>query len=157
MSGDDLKTPNTEVTSVRTPGRVATDGSFGTDKESRRKAGPGRPPGLVNKLTREMQDAVLAAAEELGRVPPSRWEQELEVEGAEDGMKQFYKVLAVKELKTFGIILARMMPKFVHRTTTKKNVPTLLTEEQVLAELKEAGIHVRNAVAKLRPKVLVPE
>jgi hypothetical protein len=31
-------------------------------------------------------------------------------------------------------------PKFVHRTTTKKNVPALLTEEQVLAELKEAGI-----------------
>ena len=70
----------------------------------------------------------------------SRWEAEIEVEGIEDGMKQFYKVLAVRELKTFGLILARMMPEFVHRTTTKKNVPTLLTEEQVLAELKEAGI-----------------
>jgi len=44
-----------------------------TAPASRRKAGPGRPPGLVNKLTREMQDAVLAAAEELGRVPYSKW------------------------------------------------------------------------------------
>src|SRR5271155_3436237 len=127
MSEDDLKTYST-VTPVVAYGPREHAASFTKDPEapaSRRKPGPGRPPGLVNKLTREMQDAVLAAAEELGRVPPSRWEQELEVEGVEDGMKQFYKVLAVRELKTFGTILARMMPKFVHRTTTKKNVPVL--------------------------------
>src|SRR5271170_7872230 len=100
---------------------------------------PGRPPGLVNKLTREMQDAVLAAAEELGAIDFDKWPEQLKGD-PENSMKQFYKVLAIKELKTFGIILARMMPKFVHRTTTQKDVPVLLTEEQVLAELKEAGI-----------------
>src|SRR5271156_5740259 len=89
---------------------------------------------------RRPRRVTISAAEELGRVPYSKWPQEVEVEGVEDGMKQFYKALAVKELKTFGMILARIMPKFVHRTTTKKSVPTLLTEEQVLAELKEAGI-----------------
>ena len=124
--------------------------SFTKDPEapaSRRKPGPGRPPGLINKLTREMQDAVLAAAEELGRVPPSKWEQQLEeIDGVEDGMKQFYKVLAVRELKTFGLILARMMPKFVHRTTTKKNVPTLLTEEQVPAPKPTASWRDENGL-----------
>ena len=143
MSDDDLKTGFGGIHGVQLQMPPESPSEFTKDvaaPASRRKAGPGRPPGLVNKLTREMQDAVLAAAEELGRVPYSKWPQEVEVEGVEDGMKQFYKALAVKELKTFGMILARMMPKFVHRTTTKKSVPTLLTEEQVLAELKEAGI-----------------
>jgi hypothetical protein len=47
---------------------------------------------------------------------------------------------AVKEMRTFGTVLARMMPKFVHRTSTEKKKDVILTEEQVLAELKEAGL-----------------
>jgi hypothetical protein len=105
----------------------------------RRKAGPGRPPGLVNKATREMQDAVIAAAEELGAVDFDKWDEQLKGDPG-NGLKQYYKAMAVKEMRTFGIILARMMPKFVHRTTVKKDVPVILTEEQVLAELKEAGL-----------------
>src|SRR5271170_2337554 len=110
MSDDDLKTGFGGIQGVQLQMPPESPSEFTKDATapaSRRKAGPGRPPGLVNKLTREMQDAVLAAAEELGRVPPSRWAQEIEIEGAgaEDGMKQFYKALAVNELKTFGIIL----------------------------------------------------
>ena len=79
MSEDDLKTLPDGVRAVQLHVPADNPGDFTKDENapaSRRKAGPGRPPGLVNKITREMQDAVLAAAEELGRVPPSKWEQE---------------------------------------------------------------------------------
>jgi hypothetical protein len=100
--------------------------------------GPGRPPGSTNRITREMRDAVLAAAEELGRIPFSKWKEQIEVENA-DGMKQFYKALAVNEMRTFGIILARMMPTNITHTSVTK-LPAFLTEEQVIAELKKAGL-----------------
>jgi hypothetical protein len=47
-------------------------------------------------------------------------------------MKGFFKALAVKEMRTFGIILARMIPMHV----TTNNLPTYLTEEQMRAELR---------------------
>jgi hypothetical protein len=86
-----------------------------------------------------MREAVLAAAEELGRVPFSRWKKEIEVENVTDGMKQFCKALAVKELRTFGVILARMMPTNVTPTTVAK-LPTFMTEEEVIEGLREAGL-----------------
>jgi hypothetical protein len=54
-------------------------------------------------------------------------------------MKQFYKALAVKELRTFGVILARMMPTNVTPTTVAK-LPTFMTEEEVIEGLREAGL-----------------
>jgi len=47
-------------------------------------------------------------------------------------LKGFFKALAVKEMRTFGIILARMIPMHV----TTNNLPTYLTEEQMRAELR---------------------
>jgi hypothetical protein len=63
-------------------------------------------------------------------------------------MKGFFKVLAVKELRTFGIILARMIPAQAHLMTS--NVPTYLTEEQMRAELREAGLP-EDIVKFMRP------
>jgi hypothetical protein len=47
-------------------------------------------------------------------------------------LKGFFKALAVKEMRTFGIILARMIPMHV----TTNNLPTYPTEEQMRAELR---------------------
>jgi hypothetical protein len=93
------------------------DGSIA--KGERRHPG-GRPPGSLNKITREMREAILAAAEELGRVPFSKWKEQIEVENEHDGIKQFYKALAVNEMRTFGIILARMMPTNITHTSITK-------------------------------------
>jgi hypothetical protein len=51
-------------------------------------------------------------------------------------MKQFFKVLAVQELRTFAIILARIMPLHVQTST----LPAYLTEEQARAELRSYGL-----------------
>ena len=95
------------VTPVRVHGPMKNEGAI--VKGEKRHPG-GRPPGSVNKISRETREAVLAAAEELGHVPFSEWKKEIEVEKAADGLKQFYKVLAVNELGAFGAILAHMMP-----------------------------------------------
>jgi hypothetical protein len=57
-------------------------------------------------MTRTLRDAVIAAADELGRIKYKEWSKQLEGE-PENGIKGFFKVLAVRELRTFGIILAR--------------------------------------------------
>jgi hypothetical protein len=126
---------NLNVTAVRMPHSIS-HANYSKDRQPTRN--PGRPAGSRNRITREMQDAVISAAEELGAVDFDKWGDELK--GNENGLKGYYKALAVKEMRTFGIILARMMPKFVHRTSTEKKKDVILTEEQVLAELREAGL-----------------
>ena len=54
-----------------------------------------------------------------------------------NGMKGYFKFLAVRHPKTYGAILARIMP--LHNHTSNK-MPAYLTEEQVKAELREAGL-----------------
>jgi hypothetical protein len=66
-----------------------------------------------------MQEAVIGAAEELGAVDFDKWNEQLKGDPG-NGLKQYYKALAVKELRTFGIILARMMPAHVTHTTAPK-------------------------------------
>jgi hypothetical protein len=127
---------NLDVTAVRVPHRIS-QANYSKDRQPQRN--PGRPPGSLNKITREMRDAILAAAEELGRVPFSKWAAEIEVENQLDGMKGFYKALAVNELRTFGIILARMMPTNVTHTTVAE-LPTYMTEDEVIEGLREAGL-----------------
>jgi hypothetical protein len=136
---------NLNVTSVRVPHRIS-HANYSKDKQPQHN--PGRPPGSLNKITREMRGAILAAAEELGRVPFSKWGAEIEVENQRDGMKGFYKALAVNELRTFAIILARMMPKNVTHTTVSK-LPTFMTEDEVIQGLKEAGLPL-NLLEKMR-------
>jgi hypothetical protein len=99
-------------------------------------------------MTREMREAVLGAAEELGQIPFKDWKKEVDRTAAQgEGIKKFYKVLAVKELRTFGVILARMMPtKMTHSgtvtTTTVAKGPTYSTYEDVVEALRVAGLPV---------------
>jgi hypothetical protein len=116
---------------VRTYGPMKHEGQ--PKKGDKRNPG-GRPHGSSNKMTREMREAVLGAAEELGHIPFPKWKEEIakQIEPADSGIKQFYKVLAVKELRTFGAILARMMPaKMTHSgtvsTTAAAKDPTYLS------------------------------
>jgi hypothetical protein len=65
-------------------------------------------------------------------------------------------VLAVKELKTFAITLARIMPLHV---TTSSTLPKYVTEEQILARLREAGLP-ENIVEMMHPidsRTLAPD
>jgi hypothetical protein len=52
-------------------------------------------------------------------------------------MKRFFKVMAVEEPRTFGIILARIMPLHIN---TNNVAQKYLTEEQMRARLREAGL-----------------
>jgi hypothetical protein len=115
---------------MREPAKHA--GQYSADKPPPH---PGRPKGSLNRITRTMKDAVIAAAEELGQIDFDKWEEHLKGD-PENGMKQFFKTLAVKELRTFGIILARIMPLHVQTNT----MPAYLTEEQAIAELKMYGL-----------------
>jgi hypothetical protein len=131
-----------DVKPVRTYGPMK---HAGQPKQGEKRNPGGRPPGSVNRMTREMREAVLGAAEELGHIPYKHWKQEIskQIEPADDGVKQFYKVLAVKELRTFGSILARMMPsKMTHsgKVTAAAKGPTYSTYEEVIEGLREAGL-----------------
>jgi hypothetical protein len=58
--------------------------------------------------------------------------------GDPNGMKGYFKFLAVKHPKSYAIILARIMP--LHINTGAKKLPKYLTAEQMRAELREAGL-----------------
>jgi hypothetical protein len=107
----------------------------------------GRPPGSLNKITRTMKDAAVAAAEELGHHDRDQWTL-VASKGDPNGMKHFFMVMAVENMRTFGAILARIMPLHVQAT----GMPAYLTEEQVVA-VKTYGLqaslieHCRGAGA----------
>ena len=119
-------------------GKQATPASWKKGTQPAGAGNKGRPAGALNKITRTMKDAAVAAAEELGCLPVSKWEEQLEIgdESGQNGLKGYFKFLAVRHPKSFAIFLARIMP--LHVTTSQK--PTYLTRDQAVAELKEAGL-----------------
>jgi hypothetical protein len=52
------------------------------------------------------------------------------------GMKHFFMVMAIENMRTFGAIIARIMPLHVQPSST----PAYMTEEQAIAELKMYGL-----------------
>jgi hypothetical protein len=143
MSDDNKST--TEIAPIRLKSRHKSNrGMIAKGPDPKRR--PGRPSGSLNKITRTMKDALIAAAFELGQLGFDKWEQEAK-KADPDGMKQFFKVLAVKELKTFAIILGRIMPLHV---TTSSTLPKYVTEEQILERLREAGLP-ENIVEMMHP------
>jgi hypothetical protein len=129
---------NSDVPSVRVGDYKPNATSF--TKESRAAvsgANRGRLPGTPNKLTRTMKDAAVEAANELGQLPLKQWAKQLNV-GDPNGLKGYFKFLAVKHPKSFAVILARIMP--LHVTTGAKKLPKYLTEEQMRSELRASGL-----------------
>jgi hypothetical protein len=92
----------------RMPDATRNSGMFSKDRPRR---GPGRPPGSVNKITRTMKDMAVAAATELGQLPRDRWDEEAKKGDPDNGMKGFFKAMAVEQPKSLAIVLARLMPK----------------------------------------------
>jgi hypothetical protein len=78
------------------------------DKHPRR--GRGRPKGSHNIFTREVKEAIIAAANELG-----------EDGRGYDGMKGYLKHLGRTEPKTFGMLIRAVMPTQV--TVEHKDLP----------------------------------
>jgi hypothetical protein len=110
------------------------------------KRHPGRPPGSLNKITRTMKDALIAAVVELGQLHTDQWEEAAK-QPDPDGMKHFFKNLAVKELKTCAIILARIMPLHIQTSST---MPKYLTRDQMVESLREAGLP-ESLIDQMRP------
>jgi hypothetical protein len=143
MSDDNNST--TEIAPLRLKSRHKSNrGMIAKGPDPKRH--PGRPPGSLNKITRTMKDAAIAAAVELGQLDLDRWEGEIK-KADPDGMKHYFKVLAVKEMKTFAIILGRIMPL---RVATSANLPKYVNKEQMQARLREAGLP-DNLVEFMRP------
>jgi hypothetical protein len=74
-------------------------GKFTADNQPKKR---GRPKGSPNKVPREMKDAIVAAMEELGRIPRKDWEKHLAEGGNSDDLTGFFKVLAVHKQALFG-------------------------------------------------------
>jgi hypothetical protein len=119
---------------MRLAKRAATAGSWGKGEAP---LSGGRPPGAVNKITRTMKNAAVAAAEELGRLNTDEWAEHIKLPDP-DGMKHYFKVMAVKEMRTFAMFLARIMPLNVATNETQQ----MLTHQQMLERLKEAGLPI---------------
>jgi len=69
--------------------------------KNKRKAGPGRPKGSVNRTTGLIKDAILDAAREVGNEKSNT---------KTAGLKQYMKYLAHKEPKAFSSLLGRVIP-----------------------------------------------
>lgn len=65
------------------------------DKQTKNKAGPGRPKGSVNKTTALLKDAILKAAEQAGDV---------------DGMVGYLKTQAKDNPGPFMALLGKVLP-----------------------------------------------
>jgi hypothetical protein len=77
----------TEVGPFRVRSAAPNAGSFTGNKQPDKN--PGRPPGSLNKITRTMKDAAVAAAEELGHHDRDQWTL-IASKGDPNGMKHFF-------------------------------------------------------------------
>jgi hypothetical protein len=90
------------------------------------KAKRGRPPGSVNKFTRDIREAVMEAAECLGRDGKG-----------EAGLVGFLMWLAREDPKSFAMLMRAGMPAEIRATMTLK---PMLTREEALAEMRARGL-----------------
>ena len=92
------------------------------------KAKVGRPKGSRNKLTRDLRELIMEAAERLGRNGKG-----------EGGTLGYLMWLGREEPKSFAVLLRAVLPVQINATMTLKPV---LTREEALAELKARGLPV---------------
>jgi hypothetical protein len=101
------------------------------------RPGPGRPRGSKNRISRTMRAAVVAAVEKLGATDLDKWDEVVEkAEDDPDPVRRFFMIAAVRDLRTFMAVVARMIPTHVTRAPPKR----YKTEEMARAELRAVGI-----------------
>jgi len=98
--------------------------------ENQPKAKRGRPRGAQNKLTKSLKALLVRAATEVG-------DSTVPGEDGKGGLLGYLKVSAVKQRRTFMIVLGRALPIQVNATVAHK---TILSREEAIAELKQRGL-----------------
>jgi hypothetical protein len=107
--------------------------------EARNRAG--RRKGSVNKYTSTLRELILRAAEEVGD------SQEVGKDG-NGGALAYLKVSAIKERKTFKLMMARIRSTKIH---SEGQVKENLSLTEAVAELKACGLDERLAFYLMRP------
>jgi hypothetical protein len=87
----------------------------------------GRKKGTRNLVTRELKDAIIAAAEAVGSDGKGK-----------GGLQGYCEFLARKDPKTYGMLLRAVMPLQLNATVRQPDV--LKTREQLIAEMQSRGI-----------------
>jgi Family of unknown function (DUF5939) len=101
------------------------------------KRGPGRPPGMPNKISRTMKEAVLGAVELLGSTDLDQWGEVIKLaETDPDPYRRYFTVVAVQDQKSFMTVIGRMIPSHVIHSKAQR----YMTVEAAKQELREAGI-----------------
>jgi hypothetical protein len=96
----------------------------------------GRQKGTRNKLGGDVRQEILDGIRDVGFAKKDKDGNPIVGEG---GIRGFVRWLGLHEPKTAAALLARVLPYFVEAPPQDKK-ERYLTEEQALAELKEAGL-----------------
>jgi hypothetical protein len=89
---------------------------------------PGRQPGTQNRVTTTLRQAILIAAAEVGENGKGR-----------DGLVGYLKQIARRDIRTYAMLLARVLPLDV-RAGSADGDTTYRTAAEVRAELERCGI-----------------
>jgi hypothetical protein len=134
MSANKITTFSPKIAHLRMGGPIA-DTPAKIPKEGR--PGPGRPRGSPNKISRTMKEALISAVETLGSTDLDKWSEIVKkAQDDPDPYRRFFTIAAVKDLKTFMAVVARIIPTHVIQPKERRYI----TEEQARAELKAAGV-----------------
>ncbi len=96
---------------------------------NRRRKHGGRKPGTPNKLTKELRDAVIEAAERVGS----------DLKG-KDGLIGYLMRVGRKDPKAFGSLLRAVLPLKINLETEFKDETAFWTLEECEAEFRRFGI-----------------
>jgi len=95
------------------------------------RPGAGRPKGVANKITNTFRDLLLQTANEVGN------SEEIGKDG-QGGVLGYLKVAAIKERKTFLLMMARILPLKI--SAEIKQAKEKISLEEAVVELKECGL-----------------